>query len=130
MSMTVAIDQVSGPMRRLKIGGRLDTHTYQALDQQLDSILTDASVQTLIFDLELLEYISSAGIRSVFHARKVLGARGGRVLLVNAKAQIQKVLDVVKAVPVSDIFRSTDELDAYLDRIQLQAIRDNAAAPN
>lgn len=130
MSMTVVMDQSSGPVRRLKIGGRLDTHTYQALDEQLDLVFSDNTLQTLIFDLELLDYISSAGIRSIFHARKVLGARGGRVLLVNAKAQIQKVLDVVKAVPVSDIFRSTDELDAYLDRIQLQAVRDNAAAPN
>jgi anti-anti-sigma factor len=75
-----------------------------------------------VLDLEGVTYISSAGVRSVFRARKALAARGGKVLVLNPQPQIQKVFDIVKAVPVSDVFRSTAELDAYLDKMQRKVI--------
>ena len=57
-------------------------------------------------------------MRSVFRARKLLAERGGKVVIANAQPQVQKVFDIVKAVPLSEIFRSVEEADAYLDRIQ------------
>jgi len=32
------------------------------------------------------------------------------------------VFDIVKAVPVTDVFRSTAELDAYLDKMQKKVL--------
>ena len=103
--------------QRVVLDGRLDTHTYGALDDRLTLVLA-GQVQYLTLDLEKLVYISSAGVRSVFRARKLLEARGGKVLIANAQPQVQKVFDIVKAVPLSEIFRSVEEADAYLDRIQ------------
>ena len=40
---------------------------------------------------------------------------------------MQKVIDIVKAVPLSEIFRSVEEADRYLDRIQTQMLRDAGA---
>jgi hypothetical protein len=42
------------------------------------------------------------------------------VLLVNVQPQIQKVLDIVKAVDVGSVFKSVKELDHYLDAMQKQ----------
>ena len=101
----------------VEIGGRLDTHTYGELDDRLTLVLA-SKVRSLLLDLAPLEYISSAGVRSVFRARKLLAERGGKVVIANAQPQVQKVFDIVKAVPLSEIFRSVEEADAYLDRIQ------------
>ena len=49
---------------------------------------------------------------------RMLAAQGGKVVIANAQPQVQKVFDIVKAVPLSEIFRSVEEADAYLDRIQ------------
>lgn len=103
--------------QRVVLGGRLDTHTYGELDDMLAPVLA-SSVQFLTFDLGQLAYISSGGVRSVFRARKLLEARGGKVLVANAQPQVQKVFDIVKAVPLSEIFSSVEEADAYLDGIQ------------
>ena len=103
--------------QRVEIGGRLDTHTYGELDDRLTLVLA-SKVRSLLLDLAPLEYISSAGVRSVFRARKLLAERGGKVVIANAQPQVQKVFDIVKAVPLSEIFRSVEEADAYLDRIQ------------
>ena len=110
--------------QRVVLDGRLDTHTYGALDDRLSLVLA-GQVQYLTLDLERLAYISSAGVRSVFRARKLLEARGGKVLVANAQPQVQKVFDIVKAVPLSEIFRSVEESDAYLDRIQEKILADD-----
>ena len=75
------------------MSGRLDTHTYEDLDEALAPLLT-RHLQSLVLDLAALEYISSAGIRSIFKARKALAGHGGKVLVVNPQAQIQKVFDL------------------------------------
>ena len=107
--------------QRVEVGGRLDTHTYGELDDRLTLVLA-AKVQSLVLDLAQLDYISSAGVRSIFRARKLLAARSGTLVIANAQPQVQKVFDIVKAVPLSEIFRSVEEADAYLDRIQKKIV--------
>lgn len=108
--------------QRVEVGARLDTHTYSELDDRLTLVLA-AKVQSLVLDLAQLEYVSSAGVRSIFRARKLLAARGGTLVLANTQPQVQKVFDIVKAVPLSEIFRSVEEADAYLDKIQKRIAR-------
>ena len=122
MNLDVHIQPPSNDSQRVAIGGRLDTHSYQQLDQQLAPLLA-SQVNSLVLDLANLEYISSAGVRSIFKARKALAGRGGRVVVVNPQPQIQKVFDVVKAVPMNEIFSSVAEADAYLDAMQKKVLR-------
>ncbi|WP_397596588.1 STAS domain-containing protein [Silanimonas sp.] len=112
----------SGPKRTCRLAGHLDTHTSQSADSELEPVLADPSVNLLVLDLSDLEYISSAGLRTVFRARKSLGSRGGKVLVANPQPQIRKVFDLVKAVPFSEIFSSTAEADAYLDAMQKRVL--------
>jgi anti-anti-sigma factor len=77
----------------------------------------------VVLDLAALEYLSSAGIRSVVKARKSLEGRGASLALVNLQPPVQKVFDIVKALPSSQIFGSATELDAYLDMMQRRARR-------
>jgi anti-anti-sigma factor len=122
MSLSIEIAPVGNGSQRVSLAGRLDTHTYGELDQQLAPVL-GSQIQSLILDLAGLDYISSAGVRSIFKARKALAARGGKVVVVNPKPQIQKVFDVVKAVPLDEIFSSVQEADAYLDAMQKKVLR-------
>lgn len=122
MSLKIHIGARNGDRQVVAVEGRLDSISYHELDRQITPVIEDAAVNTLVFDLAKLDYISSAGIRSVFRARKALATRGGRVLIVNPQAQVEKVFDIVKAVPVKEIFRSTEELDHYLDRIQKRIV--------
>ncbi len=124
MSLDIQILPPAKGSQRVVLAGRLDTNTYEDLDEKLAPVLTH-NLQTLVLDLAGLEYISSAGIRSIFKARKALGGHGGKVLVVNPQAQIQKVFDVVKAVPMNEIFSSTAEADAYLDAMQRKVLQGN-----
>ncbi|MFC5576890.1 STAS domain-containing protein [Lysobacter niabensis] len=124
MDLTIRIDPPNTVNQRVALGGRLDTHTYAEFDRQLAPVLA-SDVTSLVLDLAQLAYISSAGIRSILLARKALAARRGKVLVVNPQPQIQKVFDVVKAVPLNEIFTSMDEADAYLDLMQRKVLAGN-----
>ena len=108
--------------KTLALDGRLDNESVHELDDVLDAALA-SSVKVLVFDLGNLEYITSAGLRSVFRAQKVMAARGGKTMLLNPQPQVQKVLDIVKIPDLSSIFRSVEELDAYLDEMQKKVVR-------
>jgi len=122
-TLSLQIDPTQDRRQRITLSGRLDTHTYQALDEALAPLLA-TQITTLVLDLSHLDYISSAGIRSIFKARKVLATRDGRVLVVNPQPQIRKVFDVVKAVPLNEIFTSVQELDEYLDEMQRRVLEE------
>ena len=111
-----------GESEPLTIGlaGRLDTHTAPELDKVLDGVLGNAGLRRVVFELGQLDYLSSAGIRCFIRARKAVEPRGGRVAILNPQPPVQKVLDIVKAIPPGGIFSSTEELDAYLDDMQRQ----------
>lgn len=98
---------------RVELSGRLDTATAVQFDENLATIkASDYPLQ--IIDLAGLSYLSSAGVRSLFRARKVAQETGGQFLLVNPQPQIQKVFDIIKALPNTAIFVSESELDNYL----------------
>lgn len=122
MDLQIRIDPPHGDSQRVALSGRLDTHSYDELDRQLAPLLS-SNILSLVLDLSELEYISSAGIRSVFKARKALSARGGKVVVANLQPQIAKVFDIVKAVPMSEVFTSVAEADAYLDAMQRKVLR-------
>jgi len=121
MSLKIATDQSNTPT--IKLSGRLDSDTAPSLDQTLDKVLSNPSLTRVVFDLGELQYLSSAGIRCFIRARKSVEPRGGKVAIVNPQPAVQKVLDIVKAIPPGGLFRSVAELDEYLDEMQRQ-VRD------
>ena len=76
----------------------------------------------LIFDLSDLEFISSAGLRLLFKAKKRAQQWKGEMIMVKPQPQIKKVFDVIKALPDTPVFASFDEMDRYLKLVQEREI--------
>lgn len=103
------------------VGGRLDAMTFGEFDEAMLDLLPRLNDGgTVVVNLAGLEYVSSAGLRSFARIRKSMRIRNGHTLLLNPQPQVRKVFDIVKAVPVNEVFTSAQELDAYLDRMQRQ----------
>ena len=117
MSLDVRVQEGRSETRTLVLVGRLDNDSVGTLDAALDAVLASA-VQVVVFDLSALDYITSAGLRSIFRAQKAMRAKSGKSLLLNPTPQVQKVLDIVKVPELGVLFRNVAELDAYLDEMQ------------
>jgi anti-anti-sigma factor len=68
-----------------------------------------------------VEYVSSAGVRVILKARKVLKKQNGQALLMHLQPQVKKVFEIIKALPTTQVFTSVAELDRYLDQMQKKA---------
>jgi len=71
--------------------GRLDTTTAPQLEAELKRGLT--GITSLTLDLAELEYLSSAGLRVILSAQKVMNRQGGMVVK-NANATILEIFEI------------------------------------
>ena len=81
----------NGNALKIILEGRLDTTTAPQLEAQLQDAL--GSVTDLKFDLEKLEYISSAGLRVLLASPKIMNKQGTMVIS-NASAEVKEIFDV------------------------------------
>lgn len=76
----------------IQIQGRIDTTTAPILEGELKHSVTN-EVQELIFDFGSVEYMSSAGIRVIMAADKVM-SRQGEMKLIHVNEEIMDMLDM------------------------------------
>ena len=92
--------QLNGASAILLISGRLDTQTAPELEKALDA--TVAGLKDLTFDMSGLEYISSAGLRIILKAQKIMNAQGA-MKLIGVNDSIMEVFDITGFVDILTI---------------------------
>ena len=75
----------------IALEGRLDTTTAPKLEAELKDALD--GVTELIFDFEKLDYISSAGLRVLLSAQKVM-MKQGEMKVIHANDTIMEIFEV------------------------------------
>jgi anti-anti-sigma factor len=104
----------------IQLQGFLDTETHTALLEKGKQLLLK-KVTGLVLDLKSLEYISSMGISAIMMIRKMFEEKGASFIMVNVPVQIDKVFQIVKALPDVKVFESMEEADRYFFEIQKRA---------
>ena len=117
MSLEVSTQQKTLGSFIISFVGSLDSHTFSILEKEVNAIIDD-STQLIVFDMEKLDYVSSAGIRVIFQTQGALKKNEGKIVFMNLQPQIRKVFEIINAIPSMKIFRSIEELDEYLDVMQ------------
>src|SRR5210317_23354 len=123
MTLTVKLDEKAPGIHVVSPMGSLDIMNYTTLQEEIDSLL-QKSPKMIILDLKDLDYITSSGVGVVIKTRKIMKNNNGEVLLVNLQPQIEKVFEIIKALPDQQIFKDIEELDRYLDRMQKKAVKE------
>jgi len=83
--------------------GRLDTNSSPQLEAELKQSLE--GIETLIFDLKQLAYISSAGLRVLLTAQKVMNKQGTMAIR-NANRDIMDVFYVTGFINILKVEQS------------------------
>lgn len=117
MSLEIEIYKSDDGKCKVELIGRLDTNTAPDFDTKIATV-DHSEFPIQVVDLARLEYLSSAGVRSLFKARKAASDAGGQLLLVHPQPQVKKVFDIIKALPSTSVFESQEEMDRYLDAMQ------------
>ena len=83
---------IDGKNLSIKLLGRLDTNTAPELDENIKEDLK--AVEAIDLDLKDLDYISSAGLRTVLVIHKTMSAKQGSLVIRNVKDEVMEVFDM------------------------------------
>ena len=89
-----------GSKLTLALEGRLDTTTAPQLEGEMKSSLE--GVTALELDFQQLEYLSSAGLRVLLAAQKVMNKQGSMVLR-NVNSMVMEVFEITGFVDILTI---------------------------
>lgn len=81
----------NGTQLTMTLSGRLDTTTAPQLETQLKESID--GVEHLILDFAALEYLSSAGLRVLLSAQKIMNKQGSMVVR-NVNETIAEIFEV------------------------------------
>ncbi len=82
------------------ISGRIDTTTAPTLETELNSSFD--GIESLVLDFAEVNYISSAGLRVLLSAYKVMSKKGG-MKLINVEEPIMEIFEVTGFNDILDI---------------------------
>ncbi len=82
---------VNGNQLEIALEGRLDTSTAPTLEAELNGSL--AGMEKLVLDFSLLDYLSSAGLRVLLGAQKIMNKQG-EMIVRNVNETIMEIFEV------------------------------------
>lgn len=85
------LKQTDGSAMTIVLSGRLDTTTSPELEATIKSDISQ--VTELFFDFTELEYISSAGLRVLLAAQKIMNKQG-RMVIRHVNETVMEVFDI------------------------------------
>lgn len=91
---------IEGKNLTIALSGRLDTTTAPKLEAELKQNIS--GVEELILDFAGLEYLSSAGLRVLLSAQKVMN-RQGSMIVKNVNETITEIFDITGFVDILTI---------------------------
>lgn len=83
--------KAEGKNLMMTLTGRLDTTTAPDLEKEVKESIE--GVESLDFDFKSLEYISSAGLRVLLSAQKIMNKQGSMVIK-NASDEVKEIFEV------------------------------------
>ena len=116
MSLEINVTEKKDNVYMVGLNGSLDSDTSKDLEQKLKDIIKEET-KAVILDMEGLEYISSAGIGVVMWAKNTLEDQYASFAMINLQPKIKKIFDVMKLLPIMNIFQDMPEADKYIDQI-------------
>jgi anti-sigma B factor antagonist len=93
----------------ITVNGRLDTTTASDFESSCFELITSNAHNGIVIDLQALEYMSSAGLRSILSLGKKVKAQGGSLVFCNLQGMVQEVFDVSGFTSIFSVYASQEE---------------------
>ncbi|MBE6414465.1 MAG: STAS domain-containing protein [Verrucomicrobiaceae bacterium] len=96
------------------IKGRLDVTTTQDLEKTFTDLF-NAGKNKMLIDCTELEYISSAGLRTLLTAAKTSKKIDGKIVLANLNTNVKQIFEISGFTSIFDIFDSLQNAVSALE---------------
>ena len=103
----------AGDVQVVHVTGRLDTATTDRFDARMQQIVAPDAAR-LVLDLAHVNYVSSAGLRSLLSLLKRVKALGGSLVLAAVHPRVVDILEIAGFTPLFVLAATSDEALAQL----------------
>lgn len=104
--LTFTVQDGADPsIKKVAFTGEMDEAAVEALRPQLEPLLNDGAMKTLVFDLQNLSFINSKGIGYIVSVHTHLAKDGRKLVLAAAQ---EAVMDVINLVGLTSIIPYAD----------------------
>ena len=110
--MKLETDNVDG-IAVARVSGRVDSGNAEDLKRQLTAVI-EGGASKLVLDCDRLQYISSAGLRTLLIAIRKTNAAGGSLALSRVPDHVLEILEVSGFVRLLEVFPTPEEAQTYL----------------
>jgi anti-sigma B factor antagonist len=110
--MNISVDKGDAALT-LALSGRLDGTTVQAVEEAFLKELEGGATR-FVFDLERLDYVSSAGLRVMLLAAKKTRAIGGKLALFGLNDNVKDVFEISGFHKIFALFATRSEADSFV----------------
>jgi stage II sporulation protein AA (anti-sigma F factor antagonist) len=91
--MDIKIENI-GTTLVAKLTGELDHHTAPNLRDALDREIALNNTVNIVLDFDGVTFMDSSGIGVIVGRYKQISARGGKVMVIRVKPQVDKILEI------------------------------------
>lgn len=92
----------------VRVKGRMDAVTAPDFEKRC-ATWVEADEKVIVLDFNGLEYISSAGLRSILATGKKLKTQGGKLLFCNMNGMVRGVFDISGFASIFPIFETLEQ---------------------
>ena len=93
----------------INLMGRLDVHLSSEIEEEINELVKNDDAETVILNLEDVEYMSSSGLRVFVSLMRSLNEKNKNLKLSNLSVAVRKVFEVVELMDMFDIYESEEE---------------------
>ena len=94
--------------------GEFDESVLEGLKTQIDPLLTDVNIKTLLFNFHDLEFINSKGIGFLVSIHTHLAKDGRKMVIADAQEAVMDVVSLVGLTSIIPYYATLDEAIASL----------------
>ena len=102
----------------VRLAGELDHCCAQTVRRELDALIADPSVRSLILDLTALQFMDSSGIGVVLGRYRQMRDRGGQVAVIHMNPHVARIFHMSG---MDRVIVNLDEQQAHPNRYQQEA---------
>ena len=93
--------------RLVTVEGRMDAVSAPEFERFLNDLIAGGVIR-IIVDFEALDYISSAGLRSILITAKKVQSKGGKILVVSLRDTVKEIFEISGFSTIIPIHGSVD----------------------
>jgi len=116
LSLVIDVKEKKRNVFSFALSGSIDTDTHKQVEETIKKAIGE-NTKALFLEMGGVDSVSGIGIRAILMIKQAPEAKNVTFAMVDFQPRIKKIFDVMKLLPIFEIFDNMPDADKYIDQI-------------